>query len=242
MVLLLAAIALLILSGCAALLLQGAWRASCTAVGAGGAVAGCLLGLIPVARVLLGAPASSMRGAWDVPGGAFFVEVDALSAFFLLPILGLSALAATYGSAYLSAYRDKKWLGPPWFFFNLLVASMVLVVVARNAVLFLVAWEVMALASFCLVTFEDERDEVRDAGWTYLVATHLGTAFLLAFFVLLGRGSGHARFRPVACGAGRTRASSFCWRSSASAPRPASCRSTSGCPRPIRRRRATCRR
>jgi formate hydrogenlyase subunit 3/multisubunit Na+/H+ antiporter MnhD subunit len=47
----------------------------------------------------------------------------------------------------------------------------------------------MALASFCLVTFEDERDEVRDAGWTYLVATHLGTAFLLAFFVLLGRGS-----------------------------------------------------
>ena len=36
---------------------------------------------------------------------------------------------------------------------------MVLVVVARNGVLFLVAWEVMALASFFLVTFEHEKRE-----------------------------------------------------------------------------------
>ena len=57
---------------------------------------------------------------------------------------------------------------------------MALVVVARNGVLFLVAWEVMSLASFFLVTFEDETASVREAGWTYLVATHLGTAFLLA--------------------------------------------------------------
>ena len=71
---------------------------------------------------------------------------------------------------------------------------MVLVVVARNGVLFLMAWEVMALASFFLVTFEDETDSVREAGWTYLVATHLGTAFLLAFFLLLGRGSGSLDF------------------------------------------------
>ena len=47
----------------------------------------------------------------------------------MLPILGLSALAAVYGGEYLLAYREKKSLGPPWFFYNLLVASMVLVVV-----------------------------------------------------------------------------------------------------------------
>ncbi len=197
MVLLLAATGLLILSGCAALLSRQSWR-WCTVVGAGGAVVGCLLGLIPAARVLLGAPGSSLRLAWEVPGGAFFVELDALSAFFVLPILGLSALAAVYGGEYLLAYREKKWLGPPWFFFNLLVAAMVLVVVARNGVLFLVAWEVMALASFFLVTFEDETESVRQAGWTYLVATHLGTAFLLALFVLLGRGSGSLDFDRLA--------------------------------------------
>ncbi len=53
--------------------------------------------------------------------------------------------------------------------------------------LFLVAWEVMSLASFFLVTYEHEREDVRRAGWTYLVAMHLGTAFLLALFVLLDR-------------------------------------------------------
>ncbi|RPI62723.1 MAG: hypothetical protein EHM48_03635, partial [Planctomycetaceae bacterium] len=80
----------------------------------------------------------------------------------------------------------RKNLGVSWFFYNLLFASMLLVVVARNGVMFLVAWEVMSLASFFLVMFEHEKQAVRQAGWTYLVATHLGTAFLLALFVMLG--------------------------------------------------------
>src|SRR5204863_147229 len=92
------------------------------------------------------------------------------------------------------AYRDGKSAGVSWFFFDLLVASMAMVVVARNAVLFLVAWEVMALASFFLVTFQDEEESVRSAGWTYLVATHLGSACLLALFILLGRGTGSLDF------------------------------------------------
>src|SRR5205809_1254962 len=102
------------------------------------------------------------------------------------------------------AYRDGKSAGLSWFFFDLLVASMAMVVVARNAVLFLVAWEVMALASFFLVTFQDEEESVRSAGWTYLVATHLGTACLLALFILLGRGTGSLDFDrfPAASGVG----------------------------------------
>ncbi|HUI27659.1 MAG TPA: proton-conducting transporter membrane subunit [Candidatus Kryptonia bacterium] len=193
MLLLLGATVLLVASGFAAVTIQQSPR-WCNAVGASGAVAGCLLGLLSALRALLGASDSSLRLAWEVPGGAFFVQMDALSAFFLFPILGLSALAAVYGSEYLRHYQQRKWLGPPWFFFNLLVASMVLVVVARNGVLFLIAWEVMALASFFLVTFDDESVEVREAGWTYLVATHVGTAFLLAFFVLAGRASGSLDF------------------------------------------------
>jgi formate hydrogenlyase subunit 3/multisubunit Na+/H+ antiporter MnhD subunit len=52
----------------------------------------------------------------------------------------------------------------------------------------------MALASFFLVMFEDEKDEVREAGWTYLVAMHLGTAFLIVMFLLLGREAGSLEF------------------------------------------------
>jgi len=68
------------------------------------------------------------------------------------------------------------------------------VLLARNAVLFLFAWELMAVASFFLVTFEHEHEAVREAGWIYFVATHLGTAFLLVFFLLIARETGSMDF------------------------------------------------
>lgn len=190
---LLLAIGLFIASGLAALVTQksASWS---TIFGVGGAILGSVIGLIPTLQVLLGSSELSFQVPWEVPYGSFFIAIDALSAFFLLPIFILSALTAVYGGEYLLAYRDEKSLGVPWFFFNLLTASMVMVIVARNGVLFLVAWEVMALASFFLVTFEDEQDSVREAGWIYLVATHLGTAFVLVLFLLLGWETGSLDF------------------------------------------------
>jgi hydrogenase-4 component B len=58
----------------------------------------------------------------------------------------------------------------------------------------LIAWEVMALAAYFLIVFEHDREEVREAGWTYLIASHMGTAFLLALFILLGQDSGSLKF------------------------------------------------
>jgi formate hydrogenlyase subunit 3/multisubunit Na+/H+ antiporter MnhD subunit len=129
-----------------------------------------------------------------VPFGEFFIQLDPLSAWFLLPTLLLSALSAIYGVGYLRVWQGKRSLGPSWFFYCLLVLGMMFVLLARNAVLFLIAWELMAIASFFLVTFEHERESVREAGWIYFVATHLGTAFLLAFFLLLARETGSMDF------------------------------------------------
>jgi formate hydrogenlyase subunit 3/multisubunit Na+/H+ antiporter MnhD subunit len=190
---LLASIALQVLGGLGALLCSRSPRWA-TALGAGGAVAGCLLGLVPTLPVLLGGTPLSLSVPWDASHGSFAVGLDPLSAFFLLPVLVLSPLAAVYGADYLLASRKEKSLGGPWFFFNAFVAGMVLVVIARAAVLFLVAWEAMSLAAFFLVTFEHEKAEVRKAGWIYLAATHLGVAFLFAAFVLLGRQAGSLDF------------------------------------------------
>lgn len=165
-----------------------------TGLGAGSVVAGCLLGLWPALQALTGGAAETFRIPWAVPGGEFYIRLDALSAFFLIPVFGLSALAAIYGGSYLMAYRDRKLLGAAWFFFNIFVATMALVVVARQAVLFMVAWEIMSLSAFFLVTFEHEKKDVRMAGWVYLVASHVGAAFLLAMFLLLGRASGSLDF------------------------------------------------
>ena len=100
----------------------------------------------------------SLRRAWHLEGrrsqcrwrgtfrtAASSLQLDALSAFFLLPIFLICALAALYGTEYLETYRGRKALASPWFFLNLLVASMVVVVLARNGILFLMAWEMMAL-------------------------------------------------------------------------------------------------
>ncbi len=187
------AVALQVLAGATAVTLSKMPRVA-TWVGAGGALLGSLASLVPTFRALLSGDSESLRLAWDAPHGSFSVEIDSLSAFFLLPVLVLSSLAAIYGGDYLLAYRHKKNLGIFWFFFNLFVASLVLAIVARTVFLFLVAWEIMSLAAFFLITFEHEKAEVRRAGWIYLVAAHIGVAFLFLSFLLLVRNSGSLEF------------------------------------------------
>jgi len=168
-----------------------------------GSLVGASLASLPVAIVTIARGESlALQWPWSVPLGSFALGLDPLSAFFLLPILVLAPLAGIYGVGYLRAWQGRKNLGASWFFFNVLVACMMLVVVARNAVLFLVAWEAMALASYALVVFEDERGDVRGAGRTYLVATHLGTGALFVLFVLLGQPAGSLDFADLGAGAG----------------------------------------
>lgn len=186
MFLMLTSIILLLICGLAALAFQ---KSSCLAsgIGAAGPVAACIVGIAPILQVLSGRVLDPIHADWNIPLGAFSIGMDGLSAFFLLPTLGLGALFAIYGIGYLRPHGEHKPLGTSWLLFNVLVASMVMVVLARNSLLFLVAWEAMSLSSFFLVAFESEKGNVREAAWTYLIATHIGTAFLLAMFLLMGR-------------------------------------------------------
>ncbi|MGV8042245.1 MAG: proton-conducting transporter membrane subunit [Thermoanaerobaculaceae bacterium] len=184
--LLLLAVGVLAVTGLGALFCRDGARAG--AVAAWGAVVSGVLATVPAGRALLGASIPRLELPWSVPLGSFVLAVDALSAVFLLVIALLGALAAVYGVPYLAHAAPGRRLGVSWCLYNLLLASLVLVVTARDGVLFLMAWEGMSLASYFLVTFEDHKAEVREAGWTYLLATHLGTAFLLAMFLLIAQG------------------------------------------------------
>ena len=190
---LLFAMAILLLGAMAVLVLSRPER-NVSWLGAGSVVIASALGCIPVIQVLSGGSIEAVRVPWPVPFGEFFLELDPLAAWFLVPTLLLSALSAIYGVGYLRAWQGRRSLGPVWFFYCVLVLGMMLVLLARNAVLFLFAWELMAVASFFLVTFEHERESVREAGWIYFVATHLGTAFLLMFFLLTARETGSMDF------------------------------------------------
>ena len=181
-------------AGGLAALVCGRWPRTATRLGVGSVWLGSILALVPAGRSLWNHSMETWQRPWTIPGGALSLQLDSLSAFFLFPILILSSLAALYGSSYLKSYEGRKNLGVHWFFYTVLVASMVTVVLAHNAVLFLMAWEVMSLSSFFLVTFEHEQEPVREAGWIYLVATHLGTACLFTFFLVLGQKNGSLEF------------------------------------------------
>jgi len=190
---LLGSFCLLILSGLAARVAAKSFGWS-TAFGAGGAVTACAAGLYPVGYTLLTGKTQTLHVPWNIPFGSFFVQIDPLSGFFLLPVLVLSGLSAIYGAQYLKTYRDVREMGSHWFFFNLLVAGMLLVLLARNGMLFLIAWEVMSLAPFFLVLFEGQKKSAQKAAWTYLVAAHLGGIALILLFILMGWGAGTLDF------------------------------------------------
>jgi hydrogenase-4 component B len=126
-----------------------------------------------------------IRLPWAVPGGEFYVALDGLSAFFLVPILLISSLGSIYGLAYWKQTDHPNNGCKLRLFFGIVAAAMALVAISRNTVLFLAAWEIMALAAFFLVTTEDTENTVCEAGWIYLAATHVAALFLFALFALL---------------------------------------------------------
>jgi hydrogenase-4 component B len=162
--------------------------------GAVSAVAGSLFVLTNAVDVLYSGQSAEMIIPWQMPLGKIILGMDPLSAVFVLPIAVVVALAAVYAVQYLEGSHGQMTVGGIWFFFNILAASMLLVVAARNGWLFLMCWEMMSLASFFLVISHYESESVRRAGWIYLIAMHLGTACLLMLFLFLGRQSGSLDF------------------------------------------------
>jgi hydrogenase-4 component B len=122
---------------------------------------------------------------WSVPGGQLAVTVDGISAVFLLPVFLVSLLGNIYGLEYWAQAAHPENGRKLRLFYGLVTAGMALLVVARNSLLFLVGWEIMALAAFFLVTTDDHEREVRAAGWVYLACTHTATLCLFGLFALL---------------------------------------------------------
>ncbi len=149
---------------------------------------GSLLALGAAIHLLLGGAASGLTfRVWGLPAR---LELDALSAAFLLPLHLVGGLGLIYGQRY--------WpVQTPWgsgrslrFFYGLLVAAMTLLFIARHGLVFLVAWELMAVSAFFLVGTEHEKPEVRRASWVYLACTHTGTLLLTAMVILMAQRMG----------------------------------------------------
>ena len=158
--------------------------------GAAGAVAGGVLAIAAAIAALRNGAGAGVHAGWGVPFGALDLRLDPLGAVFLAPIGGIGALAAVYGVPYLRAHAASESPGPRFAAYDLLLASMALVVGATNLLLFLFAWEAMTLTSWALVVSDHRSPAARGAGLLYLVAAHAATGALLVLFVLLARTGG----------------------------------------------------
>jgi hydrogenase-4 component B len=164
-------------------------------------VAGCALALLGALFETVASLVAIVGGSadiWTLPFGvplfSWSVRLDPLSAYFNLTLAILAGAVSVYSFGYLRHMEERRNLGALGFFYNILLLSLTLVFTAANAFFFLVAWEVMALSAFCLVTFEHENDEARHAGVLFLIMSHAGTALLLIAFLVLSTVSGSLDF------------------------------------------------
>lgn len=157
-------------------------------------VVAALGGLVGAVMTLFQRQHTDYQLAWPLPFGPTECGIDPLTAFFALPILLVAACCSIYALDYWPASSNPRTVRKLTFFFGLLVSAMLFVTMARSAGLFLLAWEIMALAAYFVLTTDDHTPEVRDAGTLYLICTHTGTLALFALFALLNGLSGSFTF------------------------------------------------
>ncbi len=165
-------------------------RASAWVAGGGGALTGGIAAGLAATRSLVNSTTVTWAAPWNIPAGTLGFRLDPLAAVFLLPIAVVGALGAVYGVGYLRRHAPGGPIGGSLAAYNLLLASMAVVVTANNLVLFLVAWELMTLSSWALVVSDHPLAAVRAAGRHYLIAGHLATAALFLLSILLAADRG----------------------------------------------------
>lgn len=128
------------------------------------------------------------------------LAVDKLSALMLVIISVASVATVLYSRGYVEGYLKRfseAHISMHYTALVTLVVSMMLVVMSSGGFSFLFAWELMTIASFMLILFEADRQEVRRAALNYLVMMHIGFLFLVVGFVMLFNVAGSANFSAI---------------------------------------------
>lgn len=166
-------------------------RLQCRWLYPAGAVVGAALALVALTSLAL--PVEQAVLPLGLPDLPLHVRLDALAAVFLF-LLGATSVGV---SLFAAGYFRHDQGAPPGLIglqYHLFLASMGCVMLADDAYGFMLAWEVMALSSYFLVTTNHRAAAVRQAGFLYLVIVHIGALALVLSFGVLQTGSGQLTF------------------------------------------------
>lgn len=116
--------------------------------------------------------------------GKIKIILDSLSAWFILIISFTFLTGALFGNQYLRAYKPKNnSLALHWSFYILCYSALIAVCVIQNILVFLIAWEIMALSAFFLILFEGYKSKVLKAAINYLIQSHIAIVFITIGFL-----------------------------------------------------------
>ncbi len=145
-----------------------------------------LLVLVSIWPILAGGSSIEVTWPWPAPIDQIVFRLDALGAFFLAWSLPMTLLGTLYALGYLRPYFNAGRNGGPHFaLLNMTFVSFVLIYSVQNALVFLIGWEIAAVAAWLLVIWDYKNQKIRFAGFNYLVSTHVGLFVLVAAFMLL---------------------------------------------------------
>lgn len=130
--------------------------------------------------------------------GKIPVRIDALSGWFILLINFTCITGAFYGLEYMKPYRAQKAnLSLHCISFILVQASLISICSLQNSIVFLIAWEIMALSSFLLIIFEHQKSETLNAGINFLIQSHICIMFLTLGFIWVALKMNSYDFRSI---------------------------------------------
>jgi len=131
--------------------------------------------------------------------GTIPIRIDALSGWFMLIINLVFVTGGFYGLFYMKAYKAQQnnlTLHSISFLFQ--HAALISVCVIQNSLVFLIAWEILALTSFLLIIFEHEHIATLKAGINYLIQAHFSIIFLMIGFIWVASKTGSYDFQAIA--------------------------------------------
>lgn len=110
-------------------------------------------------------------------------KIDGLARLYLLLLSTIVFAVGAFSPGYLRQLQNKMHVGQYWTCFLLFVLSMFAGVSSADAITFLVAWEMMSLASVALVASEHSHHGVQKSAFIYLGATRIASALLCGGFL-----------------------------------------------------------
>lgn len=169
-------------------------RRSGVVIGIAGALASLFMMLAAAAVLVTGR--SFATSLWMLQGfGPLTLRLDALSSVFLLAAGIVYFSASLFVKSFIDDQSGTEYPAHRYGVMHFaLMASVVLILAANDAPLFLISWECMSILCFLLINYEQLRQADRSAGYIMLSMSEAGFIAVVIAFLILGKAAANYSF------------------------------------------------